>query len=29
MRRAMTVYPDVEIVTYDRLLRAARQRLLL
>jgi hypothetical protein len=29
MRRAMTAYPDLEIVTYDRLLRAARGYLLL
>lgn len=28
-RRAMTTYPDLEIVTYDRLLKAAQQRLLL
>lgn len=28
-RRALTSYPDLEVVTYDVLLRAARQRLLL
>jgi hypothetical protein len=28
-RRALTSYPDLEVVTYDALLRAARQRLLL
>jgi hypothetical protein len=29
MRRALTAYPDLELVTYDRLLRAARSLLLL
>jgi len=25
MRRAITAYPDLEVVTYDRLLRAAKK----
>ena len=29
VRRAMTAYPDLEVVTYDRLLRAAKRYLLL